>query len=137
MMKDMLKKVKDFAEDNWCKDEAEQIYADDEEFAVANPWIDHSGRFTLDDAGAVKEWGLDVVIDFYEKAKAEIGRKERSTLCGFVWCYGEKDFSVWEVNLKPHDIAAIEKILSQYETSGTSVRGAWDEKISDIFSKNY
>ena len=69
MTKEMLQKIRDFAEENWCKDEAEQIYADDEEFAVSNPWMDHSGRFPLDDIGAVKEWGLDVVIDFCEKAK--------------------------------------------------------------------
>lgn len=69
MTKELLKQIKEFAEENWCKDESEQIYADDEEFAVANPWIDHSGRFPLDDVGAVKEWGLDVVLDFCEKAQ--------------------------------------------------------------------
>ena len=76
MTKEMLQKIKDFAEENWCKDEAEQIYADDEEFAVSNPWMDHSGRFPLDDEGAIKEWGLDVVLDFCEKAIAEIKKGE-------------------------------------------------------------
>ena len=73
MTKEMLKQIKKFAEENWCKDEKDAIYADHEEFAVTNPWMDHSGRFSLDDVAAVKEWGLDVVLDFCEKAKERIG----------------------------------------------------------------
>ena len=67
MTKEMLDRIKEFAEKNFVSDNG--IYAEDEEFAVTNPWIDHTGRNKLDDVGAVKEWGLDVVIDFVEKAK--------------------------------------------------------------------
>ena len=64
----MIEKIKRFAEDNFCKPESEQIYADDPEFAVTNPWMDHTGRFELTDEEAVKEWGLDVVVEFCIKA---------------------------------------------------------------------
>lgn len=67
--KERLEKIKEFAEENWCKeDESDKIFAEDEEFAVENPWMDHSGRFHLSDEKAVKEWGLDVVLDFCLKA---------------------------------------------------------------------
>ena len=67
--KELLEKIKKFAEENWSKeDESDKVFADDEEFAVANPWMDHSGRFQLNDVKAVKEWGLDVVLDFCLKA---------------------------------------------------------------------
>lgn len=72
MTKAELKQIKEFAERNWCLDESEQLTVDDPEFAVSNPWIDHSGRFALTDEGAVKEWGLEVVLDFCEKAKGVI-----------------------------------------------------------------
>lgn len=71
MTKEKLNIIKQFAEENFC-DENTTIYGDDEEFAVTNPWMDHSGRFPLDDEEAVKEWGLAVVIDFCEKALAHI-----------------------------------------------------------------
>ena len=138
MTKEMFQKIKTFAEENFCADNA--IYADDEEFAVTNPWMDHSGRFELDDVGAVKEWGLDVVMDFCEKAIKEINKEKEEkdpVLCGFVWCHGKKDFSAWEVNLKPEDQYAIEKILNKYETSGTSERNVWDRKFSDVLSEEY
>ncbi len=64
----MLKKIKRFAEENFCKDEEYQIYADDVEYAVTNPWMDHTGRFELTDEQAVKEWGLEVVVEFCIKA---------------------------------------------------------------------
>lgn len=67
----LLDKIKEFAEANWCSDNPE-VFADDEEFCVANPWIDHSGRYPLDDVGAVKEWGLAVVLDYCMKAAARV-----------------------------------------------------------------
>lgn len=61
-----IQKVKEFAEDNICKDENDptRIYVDDGEFAVTNPWYDCSGRFPLNDVGAVEEWGLPLVVSF-------------------------------------------------------------------------
>jgi hypothetical protein len=135
MTREMLQKIKDFAEENFCK-EYTDIYGDDDEFAVTNPWIDHSGRFPLDDVGAVKEWGLDVVLDFCEKAKEKIKNND-NILCGFVWCHGDKDFSAWEVELRHEDREAIEKILSKYETEGSSERNVWDSKFSDVFAEKY
>ena len=61
-----------------------------------------------------------------------------SKLCGFVWCNGEKDFEVWETNdISSEDQKKIEEILAKYDTSGTSVRSAYDMKFCDIFSDNY
>ena len=71
MTKATLQKIKEFAEENFCAENTD-VYGDDEEFAVTNPWMDHSGRFELDDVQAVKEWGLDVVMDFCEKAMRKI-----------------------------------------------------------------
>ena len=68
MTRETLQKIKDFAEENFRK-EYTDIYGDDDEFAVTNPWMDHSGRFELTDEEAIKEWGLAVVVDFIEKAK--------------------------------------------------------------------
>lgn len=66
-----LAKIKEFAKENWYKDEVlddDIVIAEDDEFGVTNPWIDRSARFELDDAGAVSEWGLATVIDFCIKA---------------------------------------------------------------------
>ena len=76
--KELLEEIKEFAEKNWSKeDEKDKIYADDEEFAVENPWMDHSGRFQLSDDKAVKEWGLDVVLYFCLKAIEKIKAEEK------------------------------------------------------------
>lgn len=137
-----LKKIKEFAANNWCKSEKEQIFADDPEYAVTNPWIDHTGRFTLSDYDAVEEWGLSVVLDFCEKAKEELEKEQKykethPVLCGFVWCHGNKDFSVHEVQIKKEDQEEIEKILSKYETEGSSERNCYDRKFSDVFAEEY
>ena len=58
-------------------------------------------------------------------------------LCGFVWCFGYRDFEAWEVNLEEDDRNAIEKILEKYNTYGTSVRNCWGEKFSDVFCSEY
>lgn len=68
----MIEKIKAFAEENFCKDEKDQIYAEDAEFAVTNPWMDHTGRFELTDEEAVREWGLEVVVEFCIKAWKEM-----------------------------------------------------------------
>ena len=70
MTKEMLKRIKEFAEHNFCS--ANGIYADNDEFAVTNPWMDHSGRFALSDEEAIKEWGLCTVMQFCEKAQEEM-----------------------------------------------------------------
>ena len=77
--KDTLAKIKAFAEDNFAKPEKEQVWAEDEESSLTNPWIDHSGRFPLSDVEAVKEWGLANVYEFCKKAEAHIQNKEQQT----------------------------------------------------------
>lgn len=59
-----LNAIKNFAEENFNKDEHEQFFVEDPEFAVTNPWMDHTGRFELTDEEAVKEWGLELIVDF-------------------------------------------------------------------------
>ena len=59
-------------------------------------------------------------------------------LCGIVWCYGNRDFGVWETDaISEEDQVKIEVILAKYDTTGTSERSAWDSKISDLFSEEY
>ena len=59
-------------------------------------------------------------------------------LCGFVWCHGPNDFSVWETDrISKEDQSKIETILSKYDTDGTSERGDLDRKMSDLFSESY
>ena len=129
--KELLEKIKKFAEDNWDNDGEGGVSVTDGEFDVTNPWIDHSGRFSLSDEQAVKEWGLDLVMEFCQKALAKL--EEKPKLCGFVFCHGEKDFSACEVDISEPDQDAIMKILEKYQDSGTSVTNVYDEQFCDIF----
>ena len=66
------------------------------------------------------------------------GDGDMSKLCGFVWCYGNKDFEVWETDaISAEDQAKIEEILSKYDTTGTSERSAWIREIKDLFCEEY
>lgn len=59
-------------------------------------------------------------------------------LCGFVWCHGNKDFSLWETDaISEKDRHAIEAILAKYDTTGTSERSVWDRRISDVMCEEY
>ena len=63
---------------------------------------------------------------------------DKTTLCGFIFCHGRKDFSVWETDaISKEDSEAIQKILNKYDTEGTSVRNCWDEKLSDVMNEEY
>ena len=59
MTKAMIEEIKDFAKTNFGMDEdnPDRIHtvSDEYDVNVTDPWMDQSGRFTLDDAGAVKE----------------------------------------------------------------------------------
>lgn len=136
-----LEDIKKFAEENFCNENT-KIFGDDEEFAVTNPWIDHSGRFELTDEEAIAEWGLPVVMDFIIKAKRYLEAKNNATekdptLCGFVYCYGNKDFSCLEVDITKEDQIAIEKVLDKYDNDGTSERNVYDSKFSDVLREEY
>ena len=67
-----LNTIKKFAMNNFCLEEGEQLTVEEKEFNVTNPWIDRSGRFVLTDEGAVREWGLETVVKFIEKARKVI-----------------------------------------------------------------
>ena len=59
-------------------------------------------------------------------------------ICGIVRCYGNKDFDVWETgDISEEDQKKIDEILAKYNTSGTSVRSAWDMSFKDVFSEEY
>ncbi len=80
MAPEMIRQIKEYAKINYrLEDENEQITAEHPYMAVTNPWIDSSGRFDLDNAGAVKEWGLSTVIDFCEKAQKKMEEEELFT----------------------------------------------------------
>lgn len=63
--------------------------------------------------------------------------EELPTLCGFVFCHGNKDFSAWEVDLPEHVREKIQMILDDYVFDGTSERNVWDRKFSDVFNEKY
>ena len=63
--------------------------------------------------------------------------EKKPVLCGFVWCHGNKDFSLYEVSLSEADRNAIEAVLAKYETEGSSVRNVWDETVSDVMMPEY
>ena len=78
MTSETLKEIKRFAHNNYDLDESDpnRIIADNDDIAVANPWLDCSGRFYLTDVEAVKEWGLVTIIDFCEKAMKAMKPKD-------------------------------------------------------------
>lgn len=59
--------------------------------------------------------------------------ENRIELCGFVFRHGDKDLEAWQVNLSSEDEKEIMKILSNYETSGCSIRNCYDSKFSEAF----
>ena len=76
---EILEEIKEFAEDNLGKDDKEQFYVDDPEFALADPWYDCSGRFPLTDEQAIHEWGLPNVINFCIGALDIIRKKKEES----------------------------------------------------------
>ena len=141
MDKAMLQRIRAFAEYNFCLPEDKQVYVEDTEFYVTNPWIDKSARFPLTDDQAVQTWGLDVVMEFCAKAIGVMENglfpnertEEDPVLRGFVWRHGSGDYSVHVVDLTPVDISRIETILNRYDTEGYSERNCYKERICDIF----
>lgn len=73
MTNEKLKQIKEFAEWNWNNAlDYEQLIIETDFVGLSNPWIDQSGRFPLNDEGAVKAWGLDKVINFCWEASIVI-----------------------------------------------------------------
>ena len=86
----------------------------------------------------------EVLLDDNDEREEKVAEKTTTTatetkdiLCGFVYCHGAKDFSLWECDITPEDREAIEKILAKYECEGSSVRNAYEEKLSDMVSPEY
>lgn len=73
MTRELLDRITAFAHANMNRnDDNPSVYFEHNGMAITNPWIDESARFPLDDIGAVKEYGLENVIDFCEKARKEM-----------------------------------------------------------------
>lgn len=64
-------------------------------------------------------------------------KEKEPVLCGFVWCHGFKDFSVYEIDLTEEDQNAIETILEKYREFGTSERNCYDSTFHDVFHAEY
>lgn len=83
MTKRKLQKIKDFAQRNFDKfgatEDLTKVFSVDittpvgEEVCCTSVWMDRSGRFELDDEGALKEWGLAGVVTFVERAAKHLG----------------------------------------------------------------
>ncbi len=138
MTKEELEKIKKFAEENFCREETDPgyVYGEDEEFeefAVTNPWMDHSGRFELDDAGAVKEWGLVTVLDFIEKAKKKIKEEDdalKELANGNYHCYAIEDGGLGIVKAESPEEAE-RKVRDGYKEHG-SLSDDTEVEIYDI-----
>ena len=59
-----LTEIKTFAERNFALPENRRFTIEVNGNALANPWMDKSGRFELSDQRAVEEWGLEAVLKF-------------------------------------------------------------------------
>ena len=58
-------------------------------------------------------------------------------LCAFVYCHGNKDFSIWETDaISPEDLNRIDSILSKYSDTGSSVRNVYND-LSEYVSEDY
>ena len=146
----------DFAEDHGFKfEDYKRVYSglrrynglDDlfEEFNIYSP-VDFRGHsLSVSDIVAVKreggEWKWYYCDSFgWEDITVTVCKQqseEEPTLCGFVYCHGNKDFSAWEVEL-PEDVRwKIQAILDDYVSEGTSERNVWDQKFSDVFGEEY
>lgn len=99
-------------------------------------WIEQNGTIYYSDEDMIKY--LETKGYTIEKGELIMSEEKTPVLCGFVWCHGKKDFGVWETNsISNDDRKKIEKILEKYVNEGTSVRSAWDDKISDLFAEEY
>lgn len=68
-----LSEIKELAYKMWSeKPENPEVYVEAKGMALCNPWIDTSARFPLNDADAIKEWGMREVFTFCNKAKEVI-----------------------------------------------------------------
>ena len=58
-------------------------------------------------------------------------------LCAFIWCHGNKDFSIWETDaISDSDLNRLENILSKYTNEGTSARNVYDD-IAEYVNEDY
>ena len=72
--KERLQKIREFAEKQFEVADGDSfglvtVYDQEHDIDICNPWIDSSFRFPLTDDEAVKEYGLDVVMEFCKKAE--------------------------------------------------------------------
>ena len=63
---------------------------------------------------------------------------DKSVLCGFIFCHGYKDFSVWQTDaISNEDMKTILTILQKYENEGTSDRDVYCEYVGDCVQDDY
>ena len=67
-----LTEIKTFAERNFALPENKRFTIEVDGIALANPWMDKSGRFELSDRDAVEEWGMEAVLKFCDAVSAHI-----------------------------------------------------------------
>lgn len=65
MTEERLKKVKDYANHQFCEYDGTQIgFVNDEGIEIINPWMDNEGENELTDEEAIKMYGLVNVVNF-------------------------------------------------------------------------
>lgn len=69
-----IEKIKEFAHSQ-LGSENPAVQVTDGEFAIVDPWYDHSGRFELTDKEAEKEWGEEIIEEFTSKAAKYLREK--------------------------------------------------------------
>ncbi len=71
-----LEKIKEFARKNFLSESSDKLTIPVRDCAMSTPWMDRSGRFELDDAAAVKEWGLEAVLLFCQAAELAMEKRQ-------------------------------------------------------------
>ena len=63
---------------------------------------------------------------------------DKSVLCGFVFCHGAEDFSLWETDaISNEDMHTILTILEKYQDKGSSVRNCYEEVVGSLVAPDY
>ena len=86
-----LASIKAFAANNFTADDENKLTIPANGCACSTPWMDRSGRFELDDAAAVKEWGLETVLRFCKAAESAMPRKAAANSDGFYCVRRQRD----------------------------------------------
>lgn len=63
----------------------------------------------------------------------------KSVLCGFVFCNGEKDFSIWECKLPDEIVKQINDLVIGHfiDGDGSLTSHAYNKKLSQCVAEDY